>query len=534
MSKVEKIILIQDTGFDLSSGEVVNGEFVLFKDRNDVFGFEWTPNQNYDKNQLAENNVPNHVLVSFLHIAYILRREISFNSQSIKIYLTDSSSLPWFSFKRQYSLLVSHMFEFLTFKKALNLSKQNDPQRQKYFVLHSQRSENNIFGYVPLDALKPDQLVAIVEHNKVLKKLNYQPTSEPLSRVSLNEFKSFIDQNQTQQAYFEIRKRGIADDARFYIWPILLGIFPPDADEEKKEQILSQKLTEYLAIKKQWNLLTDEQFKMSPALIDIVHVSENDVRRNDRKNPHFAGDDNPNLDILRNVMRLYSIYNRDCGYVQGIGDIISAFIVLFIKEWDKEKKIFTFQDGKQRNSDETESYIFWLFKSMMETTQQDRIFGDLEACQQFVLNNAAEIAYTIHKPLKKLIANSEITNISFLFQSLLLLFKRDFKFSDVTRIWDSILSSVQPFIYPRFIISAILILLFPKLLIHTDGSMSDAIDVTGGFLENANVNAILQLSFSLSNFVDGLSAIDKKALLQPIPKNTVDISYKPQKIKILQ
>ena len=533
MSEGEKIFLIPDVGFDLSSGEVVNGSFSLFKDKNDIFGFEWIPNKIYDPNKLAENNVPNHVFVSFSHIAHIIKRELAFSTQSMKIYLTDSSSLPWFSFNRKYSLIVTHMFEFLVHKSALTLPKQNDPQRIKYLVMHKQRSDNDIFGYVPLHTLKPEQIVAIVEHNKILKKLNYQPMNEPPKRVDLKEFNDLLARNECQKAYLEICKRGLDDNARCFVWPILLGLFPADADETKKEQILKEKLNNYLEIKKQWNLITEEQFKMSPTLNDIVHVSENDVKRNDRKSYHFEGDDNPNLDVLRNVMRLYAIYNRDCGYVQGIGDIISAFIVLFIKEWDKEKKTFTLYDNKVRSKDETESFIFWLFSLMMETTQQDRIFGDLDACQQFVLNNAAEIAYTIHKSLKKLISESEITNVSFLFQSLLLLFKRDFKFPDVMRIWDSILSSAQPFIFPRYIISAILILLFPKLLIHTDGSMSGAMDVTGGFLENANVNAILQLSFSLNTYVDNLSPIEKKSLIQPIAKNKVDISYKPKLFKLL-
>lgn len=38
-------------------------------------------------------------------------------------------------------------------------------------------------------------------------------------------------------------------------------------------------------------------------------VIEKDVVRTDRGNPYFAGDDNPNIEIMKNILLNYAYYN---------------------------------------------------------------------------------------------------------------------------------------------------------------------------------------------------------------------------------
>lgn len=38
-------------------------------------------------------------------------------------------------------------------------------------------------------------------------------------------------------------------------------------------------------------------------------VIEKDVVRTDRANPFFAGDDNPNIDTMKNILLNYAFYN---------------------------------------------------------------------------------------------------------------------------------------------------------------------------------------------------------------------------------
>jgi len=46
----------------------------------------------------------------------------------------------------------------------------------------------------------------------------------------------------------------------------------------------------------------------------------------------YANDDNPNLDILHNILMTYVMYNFDLGYVQGMSDILSPLLMLFQDE----------------------------------------------------------------------------------------------------------------------------------------------------------------------------------------------------------
>ena len=46
--------------------------------------------------------------------------------------------------------------------------------------------------------------------------------------------------------------------------------------------------------------------------------------RTDRTLPYYAGDDNPNLDRLRDILLTYSFYNFDLGYCQVSMDFIAT------------------------------------------------------------------------------------------------------------------------------------------------------------------------------------------------------------------
>lgn len=45
----------------------------------------------------------------------------------------------------------------------------------------------------------------------------------------------------------------------------------------------------------------------------IQSVVEKDVVRTDRCNPFFAGDNNPNLVIMKNILLNYAVYNSGLG-----------------------------------------------------------------------------------------------------------------------------------------------------------------------------------------------------------------------------
>lgn len=67
---------------------------------------------------------------------------------------------------------------------------------------------------------------------------------------------------------------------------------------------------------------------------DRKSLVEKDVNRTDRTHPFFAGDNNPNLLMLQDILMTYVMYNFDLGYVQGMSDILAPLLLLLGNEVD--------------------------------------------------------------------------------------------------------------------------------------------------------------------------------------------------------
>lgn len=82
---------------------------------------------------------------------------------------------------------------------------------------------------------------------------------------------------------------------------------------------------------------TDEQedsnFRFSEYR-DRKSLVEKDVNRTDRTHPFYAGDNNPNLIVLQDILMTYVMYNFDLGYVQGMSDILAPVLLLLNNEVD--------------------------------------------------------------------------------------------------------------------------------------------------------------------------------------------------------
>lgn len=66
----------------------------------------------------------------------------------------------------------------------------------------------------------------------------------------------------------------------------------------------------------------------------LISVLEKDVNRTDRTIPFYAGENNPNLQILSDILMTYVMYNFDLGYVQGMSDLLSPILAVMSNEVD--------------------------------------------------------------------------------------------------------------------------------------------------------------------------------------------------------
>lgn len=479
-----KIFRIQNVDFEIQPNVRNKGIFSLICTSGN-YSVEWIPDPTRNQERLSKKDIPPKVSVSLNEIMSITRTNYNAKTVILKIVLINKTALPRIIFWENAHAFVTHLLEFFKYKKII---KYVPNTRYQYNIVDPQEPQ--------IDEEKEDitaqEVADIAAHNRILR--NLLPKQEIKKYINVN--REELQGNDFSEIKRQIFQRGIEPAARPYIWPLLFGALPYADDSSIINAHIQMLTQEYQKIQKQHSLITQAQIDKSSTLHDILHVIDNDVNRNDRKTDAFKGDNNPNLLLLRHVLTAYAFYNRDTGYVQGMNDLLSPLILLFIKGWTDEGKAI-FYDDTVREKEEAEAFIFFNFTGMMELTQQDRLFVDLADHQAFVLDRTAAIASAVHPPIKALLHNSELNDLSFLFRPILLLFKRAFKMDDVWRVWDSIFTAESPHCFSRFIGAAILVILFPKFLIHTNGSLGEVMCFTDGFLDQLDVKYVLQLASSL-------------------------------------
>ncbi|CAG5121313.1 unnamed protein product, partial [Candidula unifasciata] len=137
-----------------------------------------------------------------------------------------------------------------------------------------------------------------------------------------------------------------------------------------------------------------------------------DVMRTDRTQKFFSGDKNPNLQVLYDILMTYGFYNFDLGYVQGMSDMLSPILVVM----------------------ENEVEAFWCFAGAMERMchnfEMDQTGMKLQLSQIHILMQ-------VYDPeLCAYLESHESGNFYFCFRWILILFKREFSFQDIQRLWE--------------------------------------------------------------------------------------------------
>lgn len=540
----ENVLVLQSVNvdFQIEPKKRNQGIFSLYLYESNNFYIEWIPDPKRDQKMLKKRNIPPKVTVTFQQLLRVERFDLSFNRTALSFILEDSSRLPLFVFNNFAYLFVSHFLEFLMCKNVLRVSskyqtlylviKKDSPSP----ILTPYSSANIDFSQVMTDErpdLTPEIIISIHTHNQILTNLGYKPpltAKQKLQNTRLSVTISdlvCIDFSEIKKTIFT---NGIAPESRPFIWPMLFGVLPYSQDSNLVNDHLKRITNEYLNIITQYEQFTDEQKSSSSFILDTKRIITNDVLRNDRLEEAFKSDDSPNLLLLEHVLIAYAVFNRDTGYVQGMNDLVSPLILILIKEWDSDGKAL-FYDGTLKTREEAEAFIFWSFVGMMELTQQERLFTDLAEHQDFVLKRIAKIATSVHKPLKNLLKQSEELNtLSFLFKPVILLFKRAFKPMDLYRLWDSLFTAESPPCFSRFVAAAVLILLFPKLLIHTNQTLGEVMSFADGFIGEADVASVIDLASLLMKKIEkGTTLYD--FVYEPVPDKGNYRRYHPKYFK---
>ncbi|OHT05329.1 TBC domain containing protein [Tritrichomonas foetus] len=503
------IIHIKGVHFEIDKDKSCTGDFYL-KSTNYGYNFEYVPN---DITIFSELDLqPNQCRISFflLEVNEIVYHEESLNTIILNFIFSKGMSFPYFRFSYFAQATVSHLLGFLSFKNAIQ---QFPTSSNRYQVV---KPDNRNYQVIDNDEyISPKHLFYLVQHKQIIHNLKSTDLSSEEEPLTLDDCLTFFQENgicsHFENLKREVFRRGLTNEARCRVWPYLLGLSSPSKSTIENEKFLNRKLKEYQSIRKQWKSITESQQKEIPEIAELVRVVENDVKRTDRTLPQFQKDNSPNLVLLHNVLISYALYNHDTGYVQGMGDLVSPFIILYIKNWTDNDHA-EFYDGKIVTRDEAESFMLWLLCGMMATMQHDRMFTELAPHQQFAMERAYEITKRTNPPLREWLVENELTELFFLYRPILLLFKREFDLSFVYRLWDSFFSHTKPFSFPRFFLAAVLMILFPRLMLHTKGGIGDVMSLTDRIIGSIDGYAALNIAIGLQERINASGKTTEWAL----------------------
>ncbi|OHT12066.1 TBC domain containing protein [Tritrichomonas foetus] len=422
-------------------------------------------------------------------------------SSSIGFILTDNTILPEFIFQFNQNG-PKHLIEFLLFKKyAISSTDKN----VIFITLKGGNTSSKSKKKTEKYCLDPRMVVDYVSHQKIINDFSENSMIDK-ELITCEMLKSCFNSNGTCDMFSYIKEmiftKGLDDDARLFIWPYLLNVYDYKLTYKENDKAFCKKVIEYRIYKKQWESMVDSQKNEVQTIRSFLSVIENDVKRTDRVLPQYRDLDSPYLLLLKHVLLSYGVYNRDSGYVQGMGDLISPIIVLFIHEF-KENELVELKDGKIMTVVEAEAFFFWILDGIMCLLHHDRMFTEIVKNQIFQMERIVAIIAAVHSPLQRWLIKSNNNNLLFMYGSYLLLFKRDFEgdISKTLRIWDSFFAAENPVVFPRVFLASILILLYPKFLFNTDGTIGEVMDVTKATFPKLDIFEILNISAQIQEKV---------------------------------
>lgn len=225
---------------------------------------------------------------------------------------------------------------------------------------------------------------------------------------------------------------GIVYTLRSEVWKYLLGYLRWDDTRDQRTEHRRLKIQEYYKMKLQWLSMSPEQERNFSDFRDRKCQVEKDVKRTDRTIDFYAGDDNPNVSLLQDILMTYVMYNFDLGYVQGMSDLLAPILCIM----------------------ENEADAFWCFVGFMDIVYAN--FDMDQAGMKRQLQDLNTLIALANPTLNSYFRAHDSENMYFCFRWLLVWFKREFSHTDIMELWEVLWTGLPAINFHLFVSVAIL------------------------------------------------------------------------------
>lgn len=244
---------------------------------------------------------------------------------------------------------------------------------------------------------------------------------------------------------------GVDPSVRGEVWRFLFGLYPWDSTHAERKAIKAARSSEYWRMKQQWlsiaQRLGDSVDSDSPLssgvedsptamFRDATTRVDKDILRTDSSHAFYqtppghpapslnrqrmpgVGPGPPKLNVLRDLLITYTaVYegSEGLGYVQGMSDLASPFVVI---------------------TDADEVDAFWCFANFMEDLKLKNNFRHDGSGMRLQLQTMDLLISQMDPGLHAHLASIDSSNLFCCFRWFLVLFKREFAFESVCRLWE--------------------------------------------------------------------------------------------------
>uniref|UniRef100_A0A1I7WB83 Rab-GAP TBC domain-containing protein n=1 Tax=Heterorhabditis bacteriophora TaxID=37862 RepID=A0A1I7WB83_HETBA len=180
----------------------------------------------------------------------------------------------------------------------------------------------------------PDRHLLICQ--PAVSKSELDPEDGLYDMVSWDLWKSYKNADGTIDDSNTIRKAiffaSMEPSLRKEIWPFLLRVYPWQSTIEQRETIRNDLFLGYQNLRRKAQKKSTGSSKQN--WISIENTIVKDVIRTDRRNPFYSGDDNPNVETMKNILLHYAAAYPLVNYIQGMSDLLAPLLSTIRNETD--------------------------------------------------------------------------------------------------------------------------------------------------------------------------------------------------------
>ena len=149
------------------------------------------------------------------------------------------------------------------------------------------------------------------------------PVSDAMFRSFLNKVGQVVAPREFRLAVY---RGGLEPGLRKIAWKHLLNLYPAGLTGGERLAYLKERSRSYTDLKADWMGLV-LQGRISDDVKTVMNMVRKDVLRTDRQHPYFAGEGNPNVTTLFNILTTYALNHQSVSYCQGMSDLASPILV---------------------------------------------------------------------------------------------------------------------------------------------------------------------------------------------------------------